>query len=372
MNQNWYTCDVPRRKSILFITPYPDGEAPSQRFRFEQYFKVLQSNQFDFTTQSFLTASNWRVFYGPGNSTKKAIALLFGFWRRAVGIIAVRRADFVFIHREATPVGPPIFEWIIAKLFRKRIIYDFDDALWLTDRKDESRLIRMAKWRGKISTICKWSFRVSCGNAYLCDFARRFNQSVILNPTTIDTLTRHTPEPASNRIVRSDNVVVGWTGSHSTLKYFEQLEPVLQTLENRFPGVSFVVIANRAPSVKLKRLHFIQWRESTEIEDLKSMDIGLMPLPDDPWSQGKCGFKILQYMSLEIPSVSSPVGVNTSIVTHGYNGFLANSEHEWIELLEKLIIDPALRREVGARGRDTVVTRYSVTSNTSTFLALFE
>lgn len=230
----------------------------------------------------------------------------------------------------------------------------------------------MAKWRGKISTICKWSFRVSCGNAYLCDFARRFNQSVILNPTTIDTLTRHTPEPASNRIVRSDNVVVGWTGSHSTLKYFEQLEPVLQTLENRFPGVSFVVIANRAPSVKLKRLHFIQWRESTEIEDLKSMDIGLMPLPDDPWSQGKCGFKILQYMSLEIPSVSSPVGVNTSIVTHGYNGFLANSEHEWIELLEKLIIDPALRREVGARGRDTVVTRYSVTSNTSTFLALFE
>src|SRR5690349_19667070 len=126
------------RKRILFITPYPSDEAPSQRFRFEQYFSALQSNQIDFQTQSFLTHSNWRLFYSRGKGIAKALALLQGFCRRVVGLSAAWKADYVFIHREAAPIGPPLFEWIISRVMRKRIIYDFDDAIWLTDIKRES------------------------------------------------------------------------------------------------------------------------------------------------------------------------------------------------------------------------------------------
>ncbi|MEJ1239016.1 glycosyltransferase [Chryseolinea sp. T2] len=361
---------MPKRKKVLFITPYPEGEAPSPRFRFEQYFKVLQSNQIDYVVQSFLTLSNWRIFYQPGNALKKAMALLQGYCRRVVGLIAVLQADFVFIHREASPVGPPIFEWVIAKLLKKRVIYDFDDALWLSDRKDESLIIRVSKWRGKISSICKWSFRISCGNAYLCDFARQFNQAVTLNPTTIDTNRHH--HLLNSGKGNSREIIIGWTGSHSTLKYFEQLEPVLRKIEIRFPMVSFLIIANKPPNTALKRLTYIPWSERTEIEDLSRIDIGVMPLPDDEWSKGKCGFKILQYMALGIPSVSSSVGVNSSIVQNGDNGFMANSEQDWIELLGKLIADSKLRQEIGVKGRETVVSRYSVSSNTPTFLSLFE
>lgn len=361
-----------KRKSILFIVPYPEGEAPSQRFRFEQYFEALQSNHLDYQTQSFLTSSNWRVFYSPGNTRKKAAALLLGFWRRTVGLIAVRQADFVFIHREASPVGPPIFEWIIAKILRKRIIYDFDDALWLTDRSDEVILTRIAKGRGKISSICKWSYRVSCGNAYLCDYAKNFNTSVTCIPTTVDTAGRHNPKVIPTTSYRGDEIVIGWTGSRTTLKYLEVLEPALQELETNFSNVTFLVIADEAPMMKLKRLIYVPWNKHSEIEDLKEIDIGIMPLPNDEWSKGKCGFKILQYMALEIPSVSSPVGVNSDIVQNGYNGFLANNEHEWVELIGRLIVDPILRREIGLNGRKTVVRHYSVSSNTLTFVSLFE
>lgn len=363
---------MPKRKKILFITPYPPGEAPSQRFRFEQYFDVLRSQDIDFSVSSFLTHANWRVFYGKGNALKKAAALLLGFWRRTTSIIAVREADFIFVHREASPVGPPIFEWIIAKVLDKKIIYDFDDALWLTDRNQEPLLTRIVKWRGKISTICKWSYRVSCGNAYLAAFAKQFNESVTLNPTTIDATGHHNPALISNEKSRTNSVIIGWTGSHSTLKYLEILEPVLKQLETKFPNVSIVVIADQPPKMDLQRLIHIPWKEATEIEDLAGIDIGIMPLPDDEWSKGKCGFKILQYMALGIPSVSSPVGVNSKIVEHGQNGFLADSEQEWIELLSKLVGDEPLRREIGERGRQMVVQYYSVNSNTPTFLSLFE
>ena len=357
-----------RRKSILFVTPYPIGEAPSQRFRFEQYFDKLEAHSIEFEVQSFLTTGNWRVFYSSGKATLKALALVYGFWRRIVGLFAAWRADYIFIHREASPIGPPIFEWIYAKVFRKKIIYDYDDAIWLTDKRRESLLHRLIKSRGKISSICKWSFRVSCGNAFLAAYAQQFNSNVIVNPTTIDT-ERMIPRERSG--FHGDNLVIGWTGSHSTLKYLEQLERVLQTLEREQSKVSFIVIADKPPALKLDRLEFVPWNESTEVADLLKIDIGIMPLPDDEWSKGKCGFKILQYMSLCIPSVSAKVGANTDIVKHGENGFLCSSEDQWLAYLRQLIHDESLRQQFGIAGRETVLLRYSVTSNSSTFLSLF-
>jgi glycosyltransferase involved in cell wall biosynthesis len=150
------------------------------------------------------------------------------------------------------------------------------------------------------------------------------------------------------------------------------LYPVLKKLEEQHPQIIFMVIADQPSTMPLKNLVFKKWTTETEITDLLLADIGIMPLPDDEWSKGKCGFKALQYMALEIPCLASPVGVNTTIIQHGVNGFHCQTEEDWLTCFDKLISNPDLRRQLGRAGRKTVEEHYSVNSNTSTFLSLFE
>jgi glycosyltransferase involved in cell wall biosynthesis len=137
--------------------------------------------------------------------------------------------------------------------------------------------------------------------------------------------------------------------------------------------VEFVVIADKPPSIQaIPSVKFVPWNTETEIQDLLEFDIGIMPLPDDEWAKGKCGFKALQYMALEFPAVASPVGVNTKIINHGQNGFLCSTPGEWEAALRMLIENEALRKQIGSNGRKTILESYSVTSNASNFLSLFE
>ena len=355
--------------NILFLVPYPLNESPSQRFRFEQYFAVLKQQGHSFQVEPFLEPKTWRRFYDSGRAFSKSLMLVKGLLRRLFILPALFKFDFVFIHREVAPLGPPVFEWLITKVFRKKVIYDFDDALWLTDRIDEGLLLKGIKWRSKIKTICRWSYKVSCGNEYLCSYARRYNDQVIYNPTTIDTEVLHNPDRLSKS--RSDAVTVGWTGSHSTLKYLSLIEHILQDIERDFPTVQFLVIADKKPDLNLKSLRYKPWRIDTEIEDLFEFDIGIMPLPDDEWTKGKCAFKALQYMALQIPTIASPVGVNSAVIDHGLNGFLAASPAEWKNCLKLLIDGKNLRTEFGKMGRKKVAHQYSVLSNKAAFLSLF-
>src|SRR5690606_28051456 len=119
-------------------------------------------------------------------------------------------------------------------------------------------------------------------------------------------------------------------------------------------------------------LVFLRWNKETEAEDLLKIDVGIMPLPNDEWSRGKCGFKALQYLAMKKPCVASPVGVNSEIIEHGVNGFLAESSEEWFIHLENLVRDESLRLQMGQAGRKKIIDHYSVVSNTSTFLSLFE
>jgi glycosyltransferase involved in cell wall biosynthesis len=357
---------------VLFIVPYPITESPSQRFRFEQYFDLLSTHGVQFQTQSFLSSANWRLFYGPGKTLKKAAVLSYGLLRRASLLLKVHQFDFVFIHREAAPLGPPMFEWILSKVFKKKIIYDFDDAIWLTDRINEPRVLRLLKWRKKVGSICRWSYKVSCGNDFLASYARRYNANVVTNPTTIDTNDLHNPSLYSKTETKNHGPVIGWTGSHSTLKYLNDSIDVLRHIEQRFPDVKFVVIADRKPNLHIERLHFVSWNTETEITDLMQFDIGIMPLPDDTWAKGKCGFKALQYLALKIPTVASAVGVNTKIIDHGQNGYLCTTIEEWILALTTLIENKELRKEMGERGREKIINSYSVASNSDLFLKLFE
>jgi glycosyltransferase involved in cell wall biosynthesis len=299
------------------------------------------------------------------------MAVAAGLLRRSLLMFRIYQFHFVFIHREAAPLGPPVVEWLIAKVFRKKIIYDFDDAIWLTDKTKESFFGRSIRWRSKVSMICRWSYKVSCGNEYLKKYASRFNVNSILNPTTID-IENHHNRSLTQVQKDKDRIVIGWTGSHSTLKYLYHLEKVLQQIQSQFPEVDVMIIADKVPAMKLKRLIFKSWSKESEIQDLMLADIGIMPLPDDEWAKGKCGFKALQYMALEIPSVISPVGVNREIIVNEMNGFLCSKEEEWLTTLERLILNSSLRTSIGKAGRQTVIERYSVISNSGKFLSLFE
>ncbi|MBS1545343.1 MAG: glycosyltransferase family 4 protein [Bacteroidetes bacterium] len=355
---------------ILFLAPYPMQEAPSQRFRFEQYLQILKQHGFVYDFKSFFGSGEWKQMSLNGKGLIKIMKVLKGLAQRALLLTRVRQYDFVFIHREAAPVGPPIIEWILAKLLNKRLIYDFDDAIWTTDRPTEPLWFRVIKWRNKVSSICRWSHRISAGNQFLAQYASQFNSSVVINPSTIDM--QNAPLPATRMLTSGTPPTIGWTGSHTTIKYLKSLESVLRSLLTHYSDVHLVIISDTKPQLQIPNLRFIPWSREREIQDLGLIDIGIMPLPDDEWARGKCGFKALQYMSLGKPAVVSPVGVNTTLVEQGVNGFLCNSDNEWYHYLDLLIRDEQLRAKLGMNGRSKVMRFYSVGANTENFLRLFE
>lgn len=355
---------------ILFIIPYPPGRAPSQRFRFEQYLEALTAAGHTYTLAPFLSEATWRILYQPGQTGRKVAGILAGFARRLGLLAAVPGYDVVFMHREAAPIGSPWLEWLMAKVLRKPIVYDFDDAIWLKDPAGETGLIARLKWQQKVSSLCRWAWKNSCGNTYLRDYARQFNSAAVINPTTLDTDRLH------NQVrdqLAPGPLVIGWTGTHTTLRHLDLIWPVLRQLEAEGHEFEFCVIANQPPADPgLRGFRFRPWRKDTEIADLLTFHVGLMPLVDDPWARGKCAFKALQYMALGVPALVSPVGMNTEVVADGQNGFVCAGPAEWEAALRRLLAEPGLRAELGAAARRTIVERYSVRSNTANFLALFD
>jgi glycosyltransferase involved in cell wall biosynthesis len=155
------------------------------------------------------------------------------------------------------------------------------------------------------------------------------------------------------------------------MRYLDALLPVFEELNAKFQYI-IRVISNEKPAFDLPNLEFVKWKKETEIEDLKSFSIGIMPLVKDQWSEGKCGFKGLQYMSLGIPTIMSPVGVNTDIIDHGTNGIIASTDEEWKQALEMLILNAELRKQLGKNGKQTIFDRYSVLSQEKPYLDLFK
>jgi glycosyltransferase involved in cell wall biosynthesis len=352
--------------NITFLFPYPLEESPSQRFRFEQYFYTLKKHNISYKCQSFFDTKTWQVLYAKGPLLRKAEGIAAGYIRRIVVLFKLTNVSHVFIHRELTSFGPPVFEWIIAKVLRKKIIYDFDDAIWRTDLDKTERIKIALRNPSKTKKIIQWSWKVSCGNEYLCHYARQFNATVVLNPTTIDT--EHLHNKIKNQ--HSDRIVIGWTGSHSTLKYLEPMVPIIKKLEQEF-YFEFLVICNKKPEWDLKSLVFLPWNKDSEIEDLMKINFGLMPLPYDEWSKGKCGFKALQYMALGMPALVSPVGVNSEIVSHGIDGYLCQTAEDWEKYIRTLLSDETLRTDIGKNARKKIIEKYSVLSNEKNFLSLF-
>ncbi|MGB1315225.1 MAG: glycosyltransferase [Chitinophagales bacterium] len=352
---------------VAFIVPYPKAMAPSQRFRFEQQLSYLENQKIDYSFFPFLSEEAFDILYKPKKYLTKIHFILMGFLKRFLLMFQLQKFEFVFIHREASPIGPPIFEFVIAKILKKKIIYDFDDAIWLSNTSSANKIVAGIKWHSKVNSVCKWAYKVSCGNEFLANYAKQFSNNVNIIPTTVDTTNVH------NKTKNQDTkeIVIGWTGTHSTIKYLYDIEHFLVEMQNKFL-FKLLVISNKKPDFKTLKFEYKAWQKETEIEDLLKMNIGIMPLKADKWAEGKCGFKAIQYMALGIPAVVSNVGVNEKIVDDNVNGFVCNAEKDWEIAFEKLFSNEYIRKEFGEKAQKKIALNYSTKSQQKNYLSLFD
>lgn len=338
---------------LLAIVPSIYNTSPGQRYRIEQWEPMLRKNGIQITYAPFESEELHALLYKPGIIGRKLSLVAEGISRRFSIMKSVKDYDVVYVFREAALLGPSFFErWI----YRSGVpmVFDFDDAVFVSYRSPTNGYLSYLKFASKTKSICRMSAHVMAGNSYLAEYARQVNANVTIVPTTIDT-EKYT---VTDRIHDSRIPTIGWTGSFSTVQHLDTLRFAIQKLAKQ---TRFRLRVIGTPTYELDGVEVepMPWRSATELQDLNAIDIGIMPLPDNPWSRGKCGLKALQFMALGIPTVCSPVGVNTEIIRDGENGFLATSEAEWIEKLSRLLHSADLRNQLGRAGRTTVETKYS-------------
>lgn len=346
---------------VLFLIPHPH-EGASSRYRVLQYLPYLEADGIRCTASSFLSPQFYRIAYQQRRWVRKGGHFLVSTLKRLRDVLRSGRYDVVFIHLEAFPIGPPLIEWILT-IRQIPIVFDMDDAIFLARDSVANPMIKWLRLPQKLSTILRWSHHVITCNDYLREYAERFNPRVSVIPTCVDVQQFNVPAQRSVRPCP----LIGWVGSHSTAAYLEMLKPVLVRLTKRV-DFTFKIVGSTQP-FHLPGVDVIQepWTLAKEVSSFQELDVGVYPLPTAPWILGKTGFKTVQYMAVGVPCVVSDVGRNREIVQDGMNGFLARSEDDWVEKLERLLADSSLRARIGFAGRKTVEERFA----TQTYLQAY-
>ena len=314
----------------------------------------MQRDGFQITVRSFEDEPLHRAIYQPRKHVRKAFLMLGAVARRMCDLRLVKEHDVVFLYEEAMRIGPPIVEWLIHRS-GKPIVYDFCDPIYVPYMSPVNKHLSRLKWFSKYARICRLSRHVIVGNPFLAEFARRHNPNTTVIPITIDTDYYRMKDPLP---APADQVTIGWSGSATTLSHLETIRGVLARLSRR-RHVKVKIIGTAQPNWPDVPLVFAPWRQQTEISDLQSLDIGIMPLPDDRWTRLRTQLKVRQYMGVGLPVVASPVGIIPQIVQDGVSGFLATTADEWEEKLSILAANPELRCRMGRAGRKIIEDRYS-------------
>jgi glycosyltransferase involved in cell wall biosynthesis len=343
-------------KKVLIICLHRKDRSPGQRFRYEQYLSFLEKNGYQFDISILLNEKDDKAFYVKGNYFRKILIYLKTLMIRTRDWFRMNRYDIIFIYRDALVTGSTFFEKRFARS-KAKLVFDFDDSIWLENVSEANKklaFLKNASKTGKIISLCDLIF---AGNQYLADYAAKFNKNISIIPTTIDTAI-YIP---GKKTTGKERVCIGWSGSITTIQHFATAIPALKRIKDKYGNrVSFKIIGDKNYYCAELDTRGDAWVAATEIEDLSQIDIGIMPLPDNEWAKGKCGLKGLQYMALEIPTLMSPVGVNTDIIQNAVNGYLPNTENEWVNTLSVLIENKELREQIGKAGRKTVIEKYSV------------
>lgn len=342
---------------ILALTKYGDAAA-STRQRFLAFRPALEAAGHQLVVSPLF--GNYHVGRIAGGKRAELRSVMAAYFRRVLTITSqTNQFDALWIHCELFPYLPAFFEGL-AFTCRLPVVFDYDDAIF---HMYDDRLFL----GGKLKPLIRGAAAVIAGNSYLAKYARQWNANVEVIPTVVDT---GVYIPAVSR--QSDVPVIGWIGSPSTWPYVRSVLPVLADLCCQ--GDARMLAVGAGPAAELDSFHGMElrdWEENREIEDVQAMDIGIMPLPDEPWARGKCGYKLIQYMACGLPTVASPVGVNEQIVEAGMSGYLATSPGDWRRALEELLADAGKRQRFGTHGRERVVRDYSLESQSLRMVKLF-
>lgn len=271
--------------------------------------------------------------------------------------------DAVFLQKRV----PPLAQLLLLRRRSPYLLFDFDDAIWLRRRRDNTVCSASPRTRLRLAMALRLVDRVIAGNEYLASYARRWSRCVTVlstpideeyyDPARADSGSRGLPAGGSGTPA---SVCLGWVGHPSNLTYLRRIEPALASLARRYQGLTLRVICSDPFDSVVIPVDNIPWSLSEEVANLRGIDIGLMPLEDDAWTRGKCGYKALQYLAAGIPAVCSPVGMNAQIITEGETGLLAADLPDWEQQIARLILSPALRERLGAAGREAALQDYSL------------
>lgn len=311
---------------VLFVVRA--GNHPATRLRVIQYLGHLKDAHIDSEVMPFPTG-------------------LLSWWdllRKA------KESDIVFFQKKR------VHKFWLKRLKANglKLIYDFDDAIMFNSPKHsvQESPLRMSQFISMI-TNCHG---IIAGNSYLRAWAEPHNKNIWILPTPADTDKYTARLPAAD----DKNIILGWIGGKKTLPFLKSLQPVLDRIFDRHQNISLKIVSNSFFKAHKMPIMNKVWAEEDEAKDVSSFDVGLSPLPDDPWTRGKCAAKLLQYMASGVPPVASPVGIHNDIIQEGLNGFLAKNDEEWVDKICRLIEDKTLRYRMGAAARETTEKSYSV------------
>lgn len=353
-------------KKILILCPSPYGTNPGQRLKYEQYINHWKENGYKVVISSFQTQRFWDIIYKEGHLIEKVFWTIWGYLRRIRDLFRIPFYDGLYVFMAITPFGPPIFESIVCKL-NPNIVFDVEDMAFMPNVSAANKWISKLKGYKKYIYLAKKAKFVITSAPGLSKEVLKYNKNVQHITATFD-MDRFQSTKTYNR---NKIPVIGWTGSHSTIKYLSLLDNVFKELAKK-RKFKLLVISNSKYENKHIDVENIPWQLDTEIDDLHRIDIGVYPVPMEKWVLGKSGCKTITYMSVALPSVSTAYGnVLENIVEHGENGFLAYNEDEWVENLTQLIDDVALREKMGKAAKQKAVEFFSVQANLKVYLSAF-
>ena len=335
---------------LLALTRYTPLGA-SSRLRFFQYAEFMKASGFDILFQPFFTDSYLTALY----SGKVPLLIIFkAYWNRLKCLYCLGSYPVIWLEKESLPWLPAWLELLFVPS-KAKLIVDYDDAWFHRYDRHANPLVRVFLGK-KIDRIMARANLVTVGNDYLEQRARQAGAKNIQQLPTVVDLRRYS---VHDREKDCSTIVIGWIGSPGTAKYLDFLAPLAEKLSYELP-LRFIAVGAHAHQLKVKSFQCIPWTEANEVDLLYGFDIGIMPLPDDEWERGKCGYKLIQYMTCSLPVIASPVGINCKIVEHGNNGYLASSPEEWESSIRALVSDSALRHRMGTSGRKKVEAAYSL------------
>lgn len=345
---------------VLALASYP-VEAAATRFRLQQFVELLAARDITLSIHPFLDSQLFKQLYRQNSWPRTAMRLVLSSLRRLKDLAALRKADVIFIQREAMMFGPPLIEWVAAQALKRPMVLDLDDATYVSYTSPTyGGLGKALKWSGKTDDLIRWATVVTCGNRGIAEYVSSKGTRARIIPTVVDpNVFRPNPDRTSG-----DQIVVGWIGTHSTFPYLESIFPVLSDLASRHKFRLKVVGAGQ-DTVTLSGVEVenLPWRIDREVQDFQSLDIGLYPIDASlysGWAAGKSGFKAVQYMAVGVPYVATPVGGSVEIGEEGTTHLFATTGEEWRRALETLLSNAEQRQKMGEAGRRHVIENYGL------------